>query len=85
MESSRGLLETSARRFIKLHVKKAETGRYDSKIAGDPYFPKHEPYPEDESGRPMMTFPADRGMIPFASAISMCFPRLISPSSLMIV
>lgn len=53
MESSRGLLETSARPFIKLHVKKAETGRYDSKIAGDPYFPKHEPYPEDESGRPM--------------------------------
>lgn len=49
----RGLLETSARRFIKLHVKKAETGRYDSKIAGDPYFPKHEPYPKDESGRPM--------------------------------
>lgn len=39
MESSRGLLETSARPFIKLHVKKAETGRYDSKIAGDPYFP----------------------------------------------
>ncbi len=32
---------------------KTETGRYDSKIAGDPYFPKHEPYPEDESGRPM--------------------------------
>ncbi|MGG3326767.1 DUF1963 domain-containing protein, partial [Bacillus velezensis] len=31
MESSRGLLETSARPFIKLHVKKAETGRYDSK------------------------------------------------------
>ncbi|MES1027281.1 YwqG family protein [Bacillus velezensis] len=53
MESSRGLLETSARPFIKLHVKKAETGRYDSKIAGDPYFPKHEPYPKDESGRPM--------------------------------
>ncbi len=53
MESSRGLLETSARPFIKLHVQKAETGRYDSKIAGGPYFPKHEPYPEDESGRPM--------------------------------
>nr|WP_216631511.1 YwqG family protein [Bacillus velezensis] len=53
MESSRGLLETSARPFIKLHVKKAETGRYDSKMAGDPYFPKHEPYPKDESGRPM--------------------------------
>ncbi|MEC3839735.1 YwqG family protein [Bacillus amyloliquefaciens] len=53
MESSRGLLEASSRPFIKLHVKKAETGRYDSKIAGDPYYPKHEPYPEDESGRPM--------------------------------
>lgn len=53
MRPYRDLLEKSAKEYVKLNVRKGKTGRYDSKIAGDPYFPKHETYPTDENGQPM--------------------------------
>ncbi|MEC3615419.1 YwqG family protein [Bacillus stercoris] len=53
MRPYRELLEKSAKEYVKLNVRKGKTGRYDSKIAGDPYFPKHETYPTDENGQPM--------------------------------
>ncbi|NPC94392.1 DUF1963 domain-containing protein [Bacillus sp. WMMC1349] len=53
MAPFREKFEKSARASIKLTAQKAKTGRYDSKIAGDPYFPKSEVYPLDEQGKPM--------------------------------
>jgi len=38
---------------VHLHIKEGETGPYDSKIAGDPYFPKADEYPVDGEGHPM--------------------------------
>lgn len=49
----RDMLEKSAKEYVKLNVRKEKTGRYESKIAGEPYFPKHETYPTDENGQPM--------------------------------
>ncbi|MFN2744532.1 MULTISPECIES: YwqG family protein [Bacillus] len=53
MAGFRGQFEKSARDYLNLKVKKAKTGRYDSKLAGDPYFPKSERYPVDSQGKPM--------------------------------
>ncbi len=67
MRPYRDLLEKSAKEYVKLNVRKEKTGRYDSKIAGDPYFPKHETYPTDENGQPMKLL---------AQIISRTFPSL---------
>ena len=36
---------------VYLHIKEGKTGPYDSKIAGDPYFPKADEYPLDGEGQ----------------------------------
>ena len=53
MARYRGQFEQSARDFLKLDTRKGKTGRYESKLAGDPYFPKSEQYPVDSQGKPM--------------------------------
>lgn len=53
MARYRGQFEQSARDFLKLNTRKGKTGRYESKLAGDPYFPKSEQYPVDSQGKPM--------------------------------
>lgn len=47
------VLDQTEEQMIPLHIKQGKTGPYDSKIAGDPYFPKKEEYPVDGEGRPM--------------------------------
>ncbi|MFS0653891.1 YwqG family protein [Bacillus sp. 179-C3.3 HS] len=49
----RPLLEETKKQAIQLHMKQGKTGPYDSKIAGDPYFPKNDEYPLDGEGHPM--------------------------------
>ena len=36
----RPLLDQTEKPLIQLQIKQGKTGPYDSKIAGDPYFPK---------------------------------------------
>lgn len=49
----RSLLDQMEKQTTQLHIKQGETGPYDSKIAGDPYFPKTDEYPVDGEGHPM--------------------------------
>lgn len=49
----RPLLDQTEKQIIRLHIKKGKTGLYDSKIAGDPYFPKTDVYPVDGEEHPM--------------------------------
>ncbi|MDM5299924.1 YwqG family protein [Bacillus pumilus] len=49
----RTLLDQTEKQAIQLRLKQGKTGPYDSKIAGDPYFPKTDEYPVDGDGHPM--------------------------------
>lgn len=49
----RPLLDQTEKPLIQLQIKQGKTGPYDSKIAGDPYFPKNDEYPVDGEGHPM--------------------------------
>ncbi|MGE6630546.1 YwqG family protein [Bacillus sp. NPDC077027] len=53
LEPYRSLLEKTEKPIISLSMKQGKTGRYDSKILGDPYFPKEDTYPVDGEGHPM--------------------------------
>jgi len=49
----RKMLDQTEQPMIQLNMKQGKTGPYDSKIAGDPYFPKNDEYPVDGAGHPM--------------------------------
>lgn len=53
LESYRPAFEKTVKEVVYVRPSKGETGPFDSKFGGKPYFPKGEKYPLDEDGKPL--------------------------------
>ncbi|PDY46756.1 YwqG family protein [Bacillus pseudomycoides] len=56
LEQYRGILEESAKPYIKITGELGETTLFESKFGGYPYVPIHHEHPKDSNGQPMMLF-----------------------------